>query len=145
MSNGTLWDRGSLPSRTAVAGSSRVAAAAVAVGTLVAFVGGWRWAVSVLLGGAVVLLVLWGSARLLMAGARRVSPPVALLLAMGLYLVAVVGLFLLAVTLRPDHGDVGVVEPAGVGAGVVGVVLVWSAALVAVHVRHDRGPRRRRS
>ena len=71
--------------------------------------------------------------------------PVALLLAMGLYLVAVVGLFALAVTLRPEHGEVGTLEPAGVGGGVLGVVLVWSAALVTVHVRHDRGPLRSRS
>lgn len=143
--SGALWDRAALPSRTAIARSCAAAAVALVVGTLVGFVGGWRWSVSILLGGAVVLAVLWGSARLLTAGARRVSPPVALLLAMGLYLVAVVGLFALAVVLRPDHGEVGTLEPAGVSGGVLGVVLVWSAALVTVHVRHDRGPRRPRS
>lgn len=141
---GALWDRASLPSRTAIARSCTAAGVALAVGTLLGLIGGWRWAVSVLLGGGVVLLVLWGSARLLTAGARRVSPPVALLLAVGLYLVTVVGLFALAVTLRPTSGGTGTVEPAGVGAGVLGVVIVWSAALVTVHVRHDCGPRRPR-
>ena len=138
-----LWDRAGLPSRVAIATSSRVAAVAVVVGALVAFVGGWTWALSVALGGGVVLLVLWGSARVLIAGTRKATPPVALLLAVGLYLLAVVGLFVLAVLTRPAAGEDGPLQPAGVGAGILGVVVCWTVALLVVHVRHDRGPRRR--
>ncbi|MHA3701369.1 hypothetical protein ACXR2U_04235 [Jatrophihabitans sp. YIM 134969] len=138
-----LWDRGSLPSRVAVATSSRVALAGVVLGALVAFVGGWTWALSVALGGGTVLLVLWGSARVLIAGTRKATPPVALLLALGLYLLAVIGLFVLAVVTRPVAGGDGPLQPAGVGAGVLGVVLCWTVALLVVHVRHDRGPRSR--
>ena len=140
-----LWDRASLPSRTAIATSSRAAAVAVVVGALVAFVGGWTWALSVAVGGAVVLFVLWGSARILAAGAQRSSPVAALGLAVLLYLVAIVGLFVVAVRLRPGPGADGPVHAAAVAGGALGVVVVWSAALLVAHVRHDRGPRRPRT
>lgn len=138
-----LWDRAALPSRVAIATSSRVAALGIVIGALVAFVGGWTWALSVALGGGIVLLVLWGSARVLIAGTRKATPPVALLLAVGLYLLAVIGLFVLAVLTRPAAGDDGPLQAAGVGLGILGVVVCWTVALLVVHVRHDRGPRRR--
>lgn len=139
-----VWDRASLPSGVAIARSTRVTGLALAIGALVALAGGWSWALSVALGGGIVLGVLWGSATVLIAGARRVAPPVALLLALGLYLVAVVGLFVLAVVARPAADADGPLHPAGVGAGILGVVVCWTVALLVVHVRHDRTPRRRR-
>ena len=144
MSGPNLWDRASLPSRVAIGTSSRAAAVAVVVGALVAFVGGWSWALSVAVGGGVVLFVLWASARILVAGARRSSPVGALGLAVLLYLVAVVGLFVLAVQVRPGPDGDGPLHAAAVAGGALGVVVVWSTALVVVHVRHDRGPRRPR-
>ena len=137
-----LWERSSLAARPALARAAGAAAVALVVAALVGLVGGPAWALSVALGGGVVLAVLWGSARVLTAGARRVAPAVALLLALGLYLLVVVGLFVLAVAGRPADGDDGPLQPAGVGTGVLVVVLVWTAALLVVHVRHDRGPRR---
>ncbi len=135
-----VWERASLPSGVAISRSSRVAALAVVVGALISFAGGWTWALSVALGGAVVLLVLWASARVLIAGARRSSPVAALGLAVLLYLVAIVGLFVLAVQVRPGPDGHGTVHAAGVAGGALGVVVVWSAALLLVHVRHDSGP-----
>lgn len=139
---GALWDAAALPSSAAVGRAGAVTAAAAVVGALVGLAAGWRWALSIAVGAAVVLFVLWVSARVLIAGVRRSSPVVALGLAVGLYLVAVVGLFVLAVQVRPGPGGGGAIRAPGVAGGALGVVVVWTTALVAVHVRHDR-PRRR--
>ena len=72
--------------------------------------------------------------------ARRLAPALTLGLALAIYLVAVIGLFVLALLLRAfGHGDL--VRPAGVALGILTVVVTWTVALLVVHVRHDRGPR----
>lgn len=134
---GPLWEAASVPSGAAVRCAAVACTGATGLASVAALIAGWRWGLSVLLGSGVVTIVLVASTAALVATVRRVAPPVALLVAVGLYLAVIVGLLVVAVTGRAAAGG-DRLRPAGVAGGALLILAVWTGTLVWLHLRAAR-------